>query len=99
MTETVLKAEGLGRNFDVSPPWVTRLLTGSGRRVLNAVDDVSFAIERGETFSLVGESGGGKPPGARLIVGLYRPTSGRIEIDGTDGASLKGRKALAPIHR
>ncbi len=99
MPETVLKAEALGRNFDVSPPWVTRLLTGSGRRVLRAVDDVSFAIERGETFSLVGESGCGKSTVARLIVGLYRPTSGRIEIDGTDRASLKGRKALAPIHR
>jgi peptide/nickel transport system ATP-binding protein len=99
MADAVLKAEALSRDFDVSAPWLTRLLSGSGRRVLKAVADVSFAIERGETFSLVGESGCGKSTVARLVVGLYRPSAGRIEIDGIDRASLKSRAELAPIHR
>jgi peptide/nickel transport system ATP-binding protein len=99
MADIVVKAEALSRNFDVSAPWLTRMLSGSGRRVLKAVADVSFAIERGQTFSLVGESGCGKSTVARLVVGLYRPSGGRVEIDGIDRASLKSRAALAPIHR
>ncbi|HVJ54550.1 MAG TPA: oligopeptide/dipeptide ABC transporter ATP-binding protein [Aliidongia sp.] len=99
MSDTILKVEALARDFDVSPSWLARMLSGSGRRVLKAVDNVSFAIERGETFSLVGESGCGKSTVARLIVGLYRPSAGRIVIDGTDRSLLKSRAAVAPLHR
>jgi peptide/nickel transport system ATP-binding protein len=99
MADTVLKVEQLGRNFDVSPPLLARLIYGTGRRILKAVDDVSFEIERGETFALVGESGCGKSTVARLIVGLYRPSAGRIAIDGTDLAGLKTRVQRAPIRR
>ena len=52
------------------------------KRFLDAVDNVSFAIERGKTYALVGESGSGKSTIARIAVGLLGPSSGRILIDG-----------------
>ncbi|MDH4175903.1 MAG: ATP-binding cassette domain-containing protein, partial [Betaproteobacteria bacterium] len=76
-----------GRDFDVSRPWLNRVLEGAPRRVLRAVDDVSFEVARGETLALVGESGCGKSTVARLIVGLYALSRGRIEFDGLDLAA------------
>jgi peptide/nickel transport system ATP-binding protein len=67
----------------VSPPWLDRVLGGIERASLVAVDGVTLAIARGETLGLVGESGCGKSTVARLIVGLYEPTRGRIVYDGT----------------
>jgi len=52
------------------------------RRILRAVDQVSLEIENGETVGLVGESGCGKSTVARLIVGLYEPSAGRVEFRG-----------------
>ena len=80
----------VARTFDVSPPWLDRVLERKPRAVLKAVDGVSLAIDSGETLGLVGESGCGKSTVARLIVGLYAPTRGTIEFDGAvlagDGA-------------
>ncbi|MEQ1463781.1 ATP-binding cassette domain-containing protein, partial [Salmonella enterica] len=78
--------------FDVSPPWLNRVLDGSGRRVVHAVDGVSFSIERGETFSLVGESGCGKSTVARLVVGLYDPSGGQITFEGADLSGAAARR-------
>ena len=50
------------------------MLENKARAILHAVDGVSFDIKRGETLSLVGESGCGKSTVARLLVGLYVPT-------------------------
>jgi len=66
-----------------------------GRRAdqaVRAVDDVSFAIRRGETFGLVGESGSGKSTLARLLLRLDRPTSGRVFFDGNDVFSMSARE-------
>jgi len=79
----LLKVEGVGRDFDVSRPWLNRLVERAPRQVLQAVSGVSFEVRRGETLALVGESGCGKSTLARLIVGLYAPSRGRIEYDGT----------------
>jgi len=74
------------------------------RKILQAVDDVSFSITDGETFGLVGESGSGKSTVARLIVGLHKPQSGRIRVMGNevelhrqDEKSLQARRALQMI--
>ncbi len=99
-TETpMLRVEKLKRHFDVSKPLLNRMLEGEPKLLLKAVDGVSFSIQRGETFSLVGESGCGKSTVARLVVGLYPPTAGRIEFEGMDFSSLGNRAQMAPLRR
>ena len=66
----LVRVRGLARHFDVSQPFLARVLKGQGRRSLKAVDGVDLEIRHGETFSLVGESGCGKSTMARLAVGL-----------------------------
>ena len=90
----VLVADHVTRNFDVSKPWLQRLLSHSGRRTLRAVDDVSFAIPKGTTLSLVGESGCGKSTMARLAVGLYPPSAGEILFEGQPLSSARAQPAL-----
>jgi peptide/nickel transport system ATP-binding protein len=91
----------VARHFDVSPPWLNRVLERRPRALLKAVDGVSLAIARGETLGLVGESGCGKSTVARLIVGLYRPNRGEIRYGGTridvDGARHAARREMQMI--
>jgi len=82
--DVIVKAVDIAKYFDVSPPWLNRVLERKPRVVLHAVDGVSFEIKRGETLSLVGESGCGKSTVARMLVGLYWPTRGHIEFFGHD---------------
>ena len=77
-------AHDLAKTFDVSAPWLNRVIERKPRQMLNAVDGVSFEIERGKTLALVGESGCGKSTVARLLVGLYEPTRGGLTFDGQD---------------
>jgi peptide/nickel transport system ATP-binding protein len=89
----MMAAEDLAKSFDVSRPVLQRLLAGESRRILRAVDGVSFEIPRGTTLSLVGESGCGKSTVARLVVGLYPPTRGRVLFDGQDLARARAESA------
>jgi oligopeptide/dipeptide ABC transporter ATP-binding protein len=63
---------------------------GKVRLELKAVDEVSFGIEEGETFGLVGESGCGKTTIGKVILRLYEPTSGQISFMGKDVSHIKG---------
>ena len=86
----LVSVRGLKKYFDASPPLLTRMLERKPKGVLKAVDGVSFDIRRGETLALVGESGCGKSTTARMLVGLYKPTAGTVEIDGKDLFSSGG---------
>ena len=90
MTVPLISVEGLSRVFDVSQPWLNRVIEREPRKLLTAVNDVSFTIAKGETFALVGESGSGKSTIAKLIVGLLRPSAGVIRFDGHDMSVAKG---------
>jgi oligopeptide/dipeptide ABC transporter ATP-binding protein len=72
----------VGRTFDVSKPWLNRVVERLPRQFLAAVTDVSIAIGARETFALVGESGSGKSTVAKLTVGLIPPTTGDVVIEG-----------------
>src|SRR3989449_9080534 len=82
MRAPLLRVEAVTRDFDVSRPWLDRVLEGEGRRLLRAVDGVTLEVRHGETLALVGESGCGKSTVARLMVGLDAPSGGRIEFRG-----------------
>jgi len=93
---TLIQVRDLVKTFDVSAPWFNRLLRGTPRQYVQAVDDITFSIERGKTLALVGESGCGKSTVARLLVGLHRPTRGKIAFDGQDaGIALASSRSRA----
>lgn len=71
---------------------------GKGENLVNAVDDVSFSIERGEFVAVVGPSGSGKSTLLHLIGGVDRPNDGKIYIEGTDISNYNS-KELALFRR
>lgn len=84
----------LGRSFDVSKPWLNRMIERLPRRHLLAVSDVSFQIEQGAVYALVGESGSGKSTIGRMLAGLMTPSEGKVEVAGADvHADRAARKA------
>lgn len=82
MSEPYISIRHLSRFYDISDNWINRLVSGTPRRILKAVDNVSFDIPKGQTFALVGESGSGKSTVGRVVVGLDRPDRGVVRIDG-----------------
>jgi ABC-type oligopeptide transport system ATPase subunit len=77
---------------------VTERLTRAPQRWVHAVDGVSFRLARGEMMALVGESGCGKTTTAQTILGMVKPTSGAIRLNGTGIAGL-GERQLRPLRR
>jgi oligopeptide/dipeptide ABC transporter ATP-binding protein len=78
----------------VGGAWIARR-----RRVISAVDGVSFAIARGETLGLVGESGCGKSTTGRLILRLIEPSAGHVRFEGRDLVALSARELWAARQR
>jgi peptide/nickel transport system ATP-binding protein len=99
MSDALLRLTGVTRVFDVSPPWLDRVLERRGRVFLKAVDGVDLAIRKGETLGLVGESGCGKSTVARVIVGLYPPTRGTVVYDGITIAGEGATREAAALRR
>ncbi|MGN5993934.1 dipeptide ABC transporter ATP-binding protein [Corynebacterium striatum] len=89
--ETVISVRNLTKEFDI------RGQRGE-KKLLKAVDDVSFDIRRGTTMALVGESGSGKSTVANMVLGLLEPTSGTIEFEGKDTSKLS-KKELFNLRR
>jgi len=90
--EILLDVKGLKKYFPA------RGAGSSGRNMLKAVDDLTFHINRGETFGLVGESGCGKSTTGRSIVRLYDVTDGEILFDGHNIANMNERQ-LKPFRK
>ncbi len=86
--EPLLRVEGLTVHFPVGRAG----LWGRHRRVVHAVDDVSFEIRRGETLGLVGESGSGKTTTGRAILRRVPITAGRIWFKGRDITEVRGEE-------
>ncbi|AVO46101.1 ABC transporter ATP-binding protein [Phreatobacter cathodiphilus] len=99
MSEPLVTVRNLSRTFDVSKPWLNRMLEREERRLLRAVQDVSFTIGRRETFALVGESGSGKSTVANMVVGLLEPSAGSVVIDGVDMAKAGDAARRTEVRR
>ncbi|WP_029354538.1 oligopeptide/dipeptide ABC transporter ATP-binding protein [Bosea sp. 117] len=97
--DTILSVDRLTVRFDASAPLLKRLVTGAGRRIVHAVEEVDFEVARGSTFALVGESGCGKSTIARTIAGIQPPTAGSVSFMGVDIAGFRTRHAAMPYRR
>ena len=70
------------------------MFTETSKNTVMAVDDVSFAVKEGESFGLVGESGSGKSTIAKMIVNLFKPSSGEIFFDNVCITKIKRNKEM-----
>jgi oligopeptide transport system ATP-binding protein len=91
-SDVILTATSLSKTFGSGR-------SGRGRRRVSALDDASLTLRRGESLGLVGESGSGKTTLARLLVGLEKPDSGTVTLDGQDLSALHGRARRAARRR
>jgi peptide/nickel transport system ATP-binding protein len=89
----------LKKVFDVSKPWLNRVIERQEKQFLKAVDGVSFDIRKGETFALVGESGSGKSTVAKMVVGLLSTSGGEVTIDGVSMTDKNQSAQRAKLRR
>ncbi|WP_371577120.1 ABC transporter ATP-binding protein [Streptomyces sp. NBC_01314] len=92
--EPILEVSGLVKHYPLTQGILFKKQVGA----VKAVDGVDFALGRGETLGIVGESGCGKSTVAKMLVNLERPTAGSIRYKGEDITKLSG-KALKTVRR
>jgi peptide/nickel transport system ATP-binding protein len=85
--EPILKVQNLKQYFTLEPNFIQQLFSQQ-TKIIKAVDDISFEIDRGEILGLVGESGCGKSTLSRTILQLLKPTAGKVEFFGEDLTKL-----------
>ena len=95
----LIEVKHIARYFDVSSPWLERVIYRRPKVLLRAVDDVSFTLNKGETLALVGESGCGKSTVARLLTGLYGLSKGSIKFDGQELSTMTKQQNQAMRRR
>ncbi|MBR2687452.1 MAG: ATP-binding cassette domain-containing protein [Aquamicrobium sp.] len=89
---SALSVSRLVKTFDVSAPWLNRVVERKPRQFLQAVSGISFDVPLGGCLSLVGESGCGKSTVARLVTGLYKANGGEMRFaPGHDGKPLSAQ--------
>lgn len=96
---SLLEVTNLVQHFDLTRGLLAKLRFRNGRpvweeRIVHAVNDVSFKVDRGRVLSLVGESGCGKSTTARTVIRLLDPKEGSIRYDGTDITSLSPQEMM-----
>lgn len=72
-----------------------KYFTLEDKNILRAVDDISLSVYKGETLALVGESGCGKSTFGKTVMGIYKPTEGKVIYEGKDMSGFKGRDRKA----
>ncbi|MEM9639205.1 MAG: ABC transporter ATP-binding protein [Pseudomonadota bacterium] len=95
----LVDVRNLTRIFDVSKPWLNRVVERRQKSYLTAVSDVSFEIAERSVYALVGESGSGKSTIGKMLVGLLGPSTGAVEIRGTDLARETDAAKVDAIRR
>ncbi len=93
MNTALLEVRNLRKHYTSPRRWLQ-----AARAPIQAVDDVSFTVARGETLALVGESGCGKTTTAKSVLRLVEPTAGSVKLDGEELVGL-GREALRQRRR
>lgn len=90
MNNELVKVESLKKYFSLKSG-----LLGNNKKIVKAVDNISFSINKGETFGLVGESGCGKSTTGKMVLRLLEPTSGKVFFKGEELTSKSGKELLA----
>jgi peptide/nickel transport system ATP-binding protein len=96
--DATVEVQNLTKHFEVKLGLIRTLLTKQMPKI-HAVDDISFRVEKGEIFGLVGESGCGKTTTGRMLVRLIEPTKGKVFFQGEDVTFLANEQQMKKLRR